>query len=71
MRGPGYWKFNNSLLKDTKFVNKMNELLDRQLNNIADVNSCTDKWEMCKIEIRSFCSEYGQMIGNKKRNEQG
>ena len=69
-RGPGYWKFNNSFLKDTEFVRKMNEILDQQLNNPTNINSYADTWEMCKVEIRGFCSEYGNMVSNKKRNEQ-
>lgn len=68
-RGPGYWKFNNSYLKNTTFVNKMNILLDTLLNdrdneNISDI----DKWEMCKIQIRSFCSEFGKEQSCSKRN---
>ena len=27
-RGPGYWKFNNSLLKDKTFIDNMNQIID-------------------------------------------
>ena len=30
-RGPGYWKFNNSLLKDPEFLKAINNLLDIEL----------------------------------------
>ena len=28
VNGPGYWKFNNSLLEDITYVNQMNEVID-------------------------------------------
>ena len=28
VRGPGYWRFNNSLLKEQAFIDKMNNLLE-------------------------------------------
>ena len=28
VKGPGYWKFNNSLLEDITYVNQMNEEID-------------------------------------------
>ena len=38
-RGPGYWKFNNSLLKDTIFVNQINTVID---NHTAGLDSKSD-----------------------------
>ncbi len=37
-RGPSYWKFNNSFLKDVSYVNMINDL-------ITEVNTlhCTEK----------------------------
>ena len=38
-RGPGYWKFNHSLLKDSTFINQMNTIID---NHTADLDSRSD-----------------------------
>ena len=50
-RGPGYWKFNNSLLKDSIFVNQMNAVID---NHTAGLDSKSDnqlEWKFLKMKI--------------------
>ena len=71
LRGPGYWRFNNSFLKNTDFVDKMNNLLDQYTSNEVSANtSMIEKWELCKVEIRNFCTEFGKVLACKKRNEE-
>ena len=54
IRGPGYWKFNTSLLGNQDFVNEMKE----HIINIVFTDSENDshkKWEYVKSSIKSFC----------------
>ena len=67
VRGPGYWRFNNSLLKDKDFVEKMNEVLENISKSIE--HNPIEKWEFCKLEIRDFCIEYGKEKARKNRND--
>jgi len=69
IRGPGYWRFNNSYLKDTAFVSQMNNFLNTLLFDNDAHTDATDKWEQCKIEIREFCIEFGRQRANVKRND--
>ena len=49
-RGPGFWKFNNSLLENEEFVTKLKFLI---LNAKEKYREVTDKrlfWEMIKME---------------------
>ena len=71
IRGPGYWRFNNSYLNDTQFVDSMNKLLDTLLiqNECCSESSVVDKWESCKLEIREYCIEYGKNKALKNKNE--
>jgi exonuclease III len=57
-RGPSYWKFNNSLLKDGAYVKKLNNLLEK----IADEHDLDPqlKWEFCKVRIRDFTINYSK-----------
>ena len=66
-RGPSYWKFNDSLLKDTKFVSEMNLMLDTFLiqNQVLDD---IIKWELCKIKIKEFCINYSKSKYKTQRN---
>ena len=66
-RGPGYWKFNVSLLDDPDYVSQLDSLLDIQLGQEAkDVKT---KWELAKLTIRTFTLDYSAKKQNAKRNE--
>ena len=69
-RGPGYWKINNSYLRDTEFVRKMNNLLDSFITESESEDSKVDIWERCKVAIRNFCINFGQQKSVNSRNEQ-
>ena len=71
VRGPGYWHFNNSYLKDAEFVEQMNRFLEDIVGpeQLGIVTSSVEKWELCKIEIREFCISYGKQKACKKKNK--
>jgi len=68
-RGPGFFKFNNSLPKDHCFVElskKIPQYKDKY-NYLQDKRRC---WDMLKIEIRSFTICYCKKSAKNKRNEE-
>ena len=69
-RGPGYWRFNNSYLNDETFTCQMKEILTQtaeELDAVPDASSL-DKWEICKIKIRDYCTDYGKFKAYDKKN---
>ena len=57
--GPSYWKFNNSLLSDTEYVEAMSSELLTILNEQHDEESDPRKlWEFIKYNVRKFSSQY-------------
>ena len=50
-RGKGYWKFNNSYLKDKNFLHMMNEEIETTLSILEGENPAT-KWEKIKKRIK-------------------
>ena len=52
-RGPGLWKFNNSLLNDEEYVNKIRETYAYTCVYYSDSVSKRLFWEMLKMEIRA------------------
>ena len=68
VRGPPLWKFNNSLLSDTTFIDKINEKLDHFLeeNNNRDPQT---KWELLKFEIKNTTMIYAGEKSNRARME--
>ena len=66
--GPGYYKFNNSLLKDKTFVTKMTNLINekkKEHQNIADKQIL---WDLLKFEIQSFAMKYSKQKAKIRNN---
>ena len=61
-RGPGFWKFNTSLLNDENYINFIQDLVDQELQQ--DHESIKQKYEMIKLEKRGATIQYSTM---KKR----
>ena len=57
-KGPGFWKFNNSLLKDEKYINNLRNNLDRYKDKYKDVED--RQWDLLKMEIRGFTVMYSK-----------
>ena len=55
VRGPGYWRFNNSHLKDPVFVDKLNNMLENALIEEMQISNTQNVWDLTKVKIRDFC----------------
>ena len=66
-RGPGYYKFNNSLLDDNKFVIEMKQLIREFLDNNLD-NDPIYTLELLKVKMRDKSIMYSKMKSFEKRN---
>ena len=66
--GPGYWKFNNSLLSDIEYVETINELIRSTLNEVNELNRHAI-WERCKTVIKQKSMEYAKLKAKQKRDE--
>ena len=69
-RGPGFWKFNNSLLVDDNYVialRKNIELYKVKYENVEDKGL---KWDLIKMEIRGFTVKYAKTKAIRCKNEE-
>ena len=67
-RGPGFWKINNSLLKDDKFTSELKAKIPEFK---AKHNYLEDKglyWDLLKMEVRGFCVQYSKRENKFRRN---
>jgi hypothetical protein len=65
-KGRGFWKFNTSLLRDSKYVSKINELLDTETAN----NKMENKgllWDTIKMKIRGMTISYASYKAKQTR----
>ena len=67
--GPGYWKFNTSLLIKSDYCDEVRKIIldiTKEKNELC--MSWRDTWEMCKIKIREYSIDYTRNIKSKDEN---
>ena len=69
-RGPGFFKFNNSLLEDKNFVEELNENIEKYKEKYGYLDDKRLYWEMIKMEIRSFTLFFSKRRSKQRRNEE-
>ena len=71
-RGKGFWKFNNSLTSNTKYVQKM-ENQNFETLHMLDEDKTTDKHlrlDYFKYEIRKFTRNFSKNLVKKENKYQ-
>ena len=54
IRGPGFWRFNTSLLMDSEYIRQIKELITEEKKKVYE--TVTQKWDSIKMLIRGFHS---------------
>ncbi len=57
-RGKGFWKFNTTLLHDTKYVEKVKTIIKDSEHDYLTMQDRGLAWEMIKFKIRTFSVLY-------------
>lgn len=70
-QGPSFWKFNNSLLKEEKYVNEINHLIPNVLKDLKKqmISNRQSIWEIMKYEIRKFTIKYSKIRAKEFRSK--
>ena len=66
IHGPGFQKFNNSLLSDQSYVTKTN-LIQAFHSNQKFIPNAQLKWEILKYEIRKFTINYSKRLAKERK----
>ena len=67
-RGPGLWKFNNSLLEDENYGNFIKDNYPKVKEKYIDINDKRLIWELIRIEIRSLTIPFSKNKAEQSRN---
>ena len=59
-RGPGFWKFNNTLLNDEQYVSRVRDTYSQARNYYCHLTDKRLFWEMIKMEISSATISYSK-----------
>ena len=68
-RGPSFWKFNNSLLDDALFIQRLREKFSMWLD---EINFCVDlriKWDWMKYKIREESISFSKLKAQERRRK--
>ena len=68
-RGPSFWKFNNNLLDDALFVQRLREKFSMWLD---EINFCVDpriKWDWMKYKIRKESISFSKLKAQERRRK--
>ena len=69
-RGPGFWKFNTSLLKDEAHVTALKINIPIFKKKYEETHDLGLKWDLIKMEIRGFTLQYSKRKAKKYRDEE-
>ena len=69
-RGPGFWKFNNILLKDPQYIDKIRYTYTQARKYYGHLTDRKLFWEMIKMEIRSATITYSKNKSKSIRNRE-
>ena len=69
-RGPGFWKFNNSLLTDKDYIELVTKSIPAFVSKYKDLVDKGLFWEMIKMEIRSITISFAKRKAKQKRVEE-
>lgn len=68
-KGPGVWKFDNSLLEDKEFIqNATNVMLDRRA--AEEPTDPGSKWEWLKFKVREFSIQYAKELYHRRKGHE-
>ena len=69
-RGPGYWKFNNSLLKDEQFRKQIDDLINIVWENTDNISDVHVRYELLKFEIQRFSRKYANQKSKLRKSRE-
>ena len=69
-RGPGFWKFNNSLLRDEAYVNELRKNVKLYKAKYESIGDKGLKWDLIKMEIRGFTVKYTKVKAKRRKNDE-
>ena len=69
-RGPGLWKFNNALIDDEEYVNRIKANYPIIGEKYRDLDDHRLKWELIKMEIRALTIAYSKSKAKRQRKRE-
>ena len=59
-RGPGFWKFNNSLLEDDEFITGIKNVYLNKIQEWVEISDLRMKRDLIKFEIQNYSIKFSK-----------
>ena len=69
-RGRGFWKFNSSLLKDSKYVDLVNQQIEKSKIQYQNLENKSLLWDIIKCDIRGITISYSSHKAKEMRKKE-
>ncbi|KAJ8046854.1 hypothetical protein HOLleu_05676 [Holothuria leucospilota] len=70
-RGPGFWKFNNSLLENKEYVNMIQSFLNDSILNVNEnLENPALAWDYIKYDIRKITIKFSKILAQNRRRRE-
>ena len=68
--GPGFWKFNNSLLTDENYLQMITTQIPEFVSKYQELTDKALLWELIKMEIKPSTTIFAKRKGKQSRSEE-
>ena len=69
-RGPGFWKFNTSLLKDEIYIGMIHGFIEKFKNDYSEIQNHALKWDLIKSGLRQCTIDYCKTQAKIRRQQE-
>ena len=70
VKGQGYWKFNNALLKDIEYMNLINRVINETIHMYQPASNPQELWDICKSQIKNSTICYSHKKAREQREKE-
>ena len=69
-KGPGFWKFNTSLLSNEGYISLMEQKIPEWINENVSIEDKRVRWDFLKYQIRKESVMFSKRLAREKRKEE-
>ena len=70
MRGPNFWKLNQTLLNDAVYTENITNLINDKWKQYSHINDLRVRWDLLKFEIQTFSMKYAKNKAKERKQEE-
>ena len=70
VRGPNFWKLNQTLLNDAIYTENITNLINDKWKQYSHINDLRVRWDLLKFEIQTFSMKYAKNKAKERKQDE-